>query len=223
MTSPTGIKIPIELAYTRRSAFAVELVDALTMERVSEGITAKAIGIRRQAIRNQLGLFVWPEQDLASLTKVSIETGATPYERTDLTPDQLRLPNSLTIVPLAPAVSYSFARGVTGVRGTVLEDRQSLAPVANAKVYLRWLDHNGEWQDAPIRSHTTRNGDFVSVLRLASNEEPNVDGGAVTVRLHVSREGMGARESADVKLPQGRIADSTKMPALTFAWDELQP
>jgi hypothetical protein len=34
---------------------------------------------------------------------------------------------------------------------------------------------------------------------------------------------MGARESADVKLPQGRIADSTKTPALTFAWDELQP
>ena len=95
----------------------------------------------------------------------------------------------------------------------------------NADIHLRWLDDDGTtWHDAPIHSHTTQHGDFVSVLRLASTDVPQLDAnGAVTVRLRALRDGMAERGSADVKLPQGRIADSATMPALTFAWDELQP
>jgi hypothetical protein len=131
----------------------------------------------------------------------------------------------LTTVHLAPAVNYSFARGVTGVRGTLIEDRTSGTPVANADIHLRWLDDDGTtWHDGPIHSHTTVKGDFVSVLRLGSADVPLPDAnGAVTVRLRALRDGMAERGSADVKLPQGLIADPTTIPALTFAWDALQP
>ena len=229
MTSPTGLQIPMEIAYTRKAALAVELLDAITMDRVSEGITVTATGLRNnKAIRNRLGLFTWINEDVSALTKLSIDTGTLPYESVELTPAQLQLPpqpRPLTTVQLAPAVSYAFAHGITGARGTLLEDRQSLTPVANADIHLRWLDDDGTtWSDAPIHSHTTKNGDFVSVLRLASKDVPQLDAnGAVTVRLRALREGMAERGSADVKLPLGRIADSISMPELTFAWDELQP
>jgi hypothetical protein len=228
MTSPSGLQIPIELAYTRNAAFAVELLDPMTMERVSDGISIEAVGLRRQAVRNTLGLFAWVNEDPAGLTKLSIRAGALPYEDVDLTPAQLRLPpqpNPLTTIQLAPAVSYLFAGGVTGARGTLIEDRQSQTPVTNADVHLRWLDDDGTtWHDAPIHSHTTAHGDFVSVLRLGSADVPLLDAnGAVSVRLRVLRDGGAERGSADVLLPQGRIADSASLPALTFAWDELQP
>lgn len=64
----------------------------------------------------------------------------------------------------------------------------------------------------------------MSVLRFAPTDEPHLDNnGAITVRLRVVREGFAERGSADVQLLQGRITDPTTMPALTFAWDELQP
>jgi hypothetical protein len=219
----------MEVAYTRTAAFAVELLDALTLERVSDGITVEATGLRNgRAIRNALGLFMWRKEDTSGLTKLSINTGTLPYESVELTRAQLQLPPQpvpLTTVHLAPAVSYSFARGVTGVRGTLIEDRPSRTPVANADIHLRWLDDDGTtWHDAPIHSHTTKNGDFVSVLRLGPTDVPLPDAnGAVTVRLRALRDGMAERSSADVKLPQGLIADPTTIPALTFAWDELQP
>jgi hypothetical protein len=228
MTSPTGLRIPMEIAYTRRAAFAVELLDPMTMGRVSAGVTVNAAGLRRTtATPNMLGLFVWVNEDTSTLTKVSIDTGSLPYESVDLTPADLRLPpqpNPLTTVQLAPALSYSFARGVTGARGTLVEDRLTRAPVLNAEIHFRWLGDDGTtWRDAPIHSHTTKSGDFVSVLRLVSTDVPQVDAGAVTVRLRVLREGFAERGSADVKLPLGRITDPTTMSALTFAWDELEP
>jgi hypothetical protein len=229
MTSPSGLQIQMEIAYTRIAAFAIELVDAMTMERVSEGITVEATGLRNpKATRNALGLFMWRKDDTSGLTKVSVDTGTTPYESIDLTRAQLQLPPvpiPLTTIQLAPAVSYSFARGVTGARGTLIEDRTSRTPVVDADVHLRWLDDDGTtWHDAPIHSHTTKSGDFVSVLRLASSDVPLLDtSGAVTVRLRVLRDGMAERGSADVKLPQGLVADPASISALTFAWDELQP
>lgn len=228
MTSPSGLQITTEIAFTRIAAFAVELLDPMTMQRVSDGVTVDAVGVRRATIRNDLGLFVWVNADSSTLTKLSIDTGTLPYESVDLAPAQLRLPpepNPLTSIQLIPAVSYSFAGGVTGARGTLLEDLMTRAPVVNADVRLQWLDDDGTtWRDTSLHSHTTNDGDFVSVLRLTSTDVPLLDAsGAVSVRLRVLREGMAERGSAVVKLPQGRVADSTSMAALTFAWDQLLP
>jgi hypothetical protein len=110
------------------------------------------------------------------------------------------------------------------LRGTLIEERVvPPVPVTDVEIRLRWLDDDDvTWHDAPTISHTNSTGDFVSILRFAPTEKPNLDNGFVTVRLLVRRNG-NERSSADFKLLQGRVTDPSTLDPLTFAWDELQP
>ena len=227
MSRPFAIKLPLEQAYSRRSSFAIELLDAVSMSRVSQGVTVTADGLQSKPVINAGGIFVWLEEDLAPLQKVSIDPGNLPYEKIELERADLTLPpdpRPLTTVELSPRVDYVFQPGVTGLRGTLIEDRVGPPePVPNAEVRLRWLDDDDvTWRDAPTISHTNSTGDFVSILRFAPAEKPNLDNGSVTVRLRVRRNG-NERSSADFKLLQGRVTDPSTLDPLTFAWDELQP
>lgn len=224
MTSPVTLQMPLELARSRRSLFAVQLLDAVTLQRVSDGIDVVAEGLRRKPIVNRGGVFVWLDEDVTQLTKLSIRTGALPYEGVDVAPASLQVPPAITTIELVPTPNYTFTSGMTVARGTLLEDRRSATPVANAEVHLEWLDSDGvTWHDAPTRSHTTVRGDFVSILRLSAADAPDETNGALTVQLRVRRDGNPERRSAKVMLARGRVADPTSMPALIFAWNELQP
>jgi hypothetical protein len=208
---------PPEGAYQRNSMFAIELLDAVTLERVSVGVNVVAEGLKKPIV-NASGLFVWLQEDLARLRRISIDPDLLPYERVELTPAELVLP--LTRVELGPRASYAFAAGITGIRGSLIEEPppQPRIVVPGVEVRLRWLDENSVWRDAPTRSHTDAKGDFAAIVRLAPNELPLLDAdGAMTVRLRVRRD-SNERGTADLKLAQGRIAD-----ALIFAWNELQP
>ncbi len=218
-----------EEAYTRRALFAVEVLDGVTLRRLNDGITVTARGLRRAPIINTGGMFVWRDEELAGLEAISVDPGTLPYEPREVVRADLRLPpltNPSTPIELVPRVDYDFPTGITGLRGTLVEDRAApLVPVRDAEVRLRWLDDDGvTWRDAATRSRTNVRGDFVSILRLAATEVPRIDAtGAVTVRLLAGREGMTERSSTDMKLVQGRVADPTALDAKTFAWDELQP
>ena len=227
MSRPFEVKLLLEEAYSRRSLFGVELLDAVTMSRVSYGVTVTAEGLHGRPIVNGSGVFVWLEEDLAPLQRLSIEPGTLPYERIALDRADLTLPPNprpLTTVELAPRVDYAFAPGITGLRGTLIEARVvPPVPVNNADIQLRWLDDDDvTWRDAPTISHTNSTGDFVSILRFVPGEKPNLDNGSVTVRLRVRRNG-NERSSGDFKLLQGRVTDPSTLDPLTFAWDELQP
>ena len=221
MRRPFEVTVPSEQAYVRRIAFAVQLLDAVTLARVSHGVKVVAVGLRGKAVVNDSGYFVWLREDLTPLQKVTIDPGVLPYESVEIPAAQLQLP--LTTVELAPMTNYGFTAGVTGLRGTVIESRvPSPQPVRNATVRLRWLDDNSLWRDAPTASHTSDGGDFAAIARLAPNEIPLLNAGAITVRLHVRRDAI-ERRSADFQLMQGRVTDPSTLNALTFAWDELQP
>ena len=227
MTRPFAIKLPLEQAYSRRSSFAIELLDAVSLSRVSQGVKITADGLQGKPVINAGGIFVWLQEELAPLQKVSIDPGTLPYEKIELERADLRLPpdpRPLTTVELPPRVDYVFQPGVTGLRGTLIGERVvPPAPVPNAEVRLRWLDDDDNtWHDAPTISHTNSTGDFVSILRFAPADKPNLDNGSVTVRLRVRRDG-NERSSADFKLLQGRVTDPSTLDPLTFAWDELQP
>ena len=215
----------------RRVLFAVELLDAVTLERVSQGLKeVKAHGLQRKPIVNASGLFVWLDEDVEPLQKISIDPGMLPYEVTERNRDQLNLEHDsaqgkwpLTSIELPPRVDYLFDVGITGLRGTLIEDRYRSEPVLDAEVYLRWLDQDGIWRDAPTKSHTTaRGGDFVTILRFAPADEPPPDVSNLTVRLRV-RRGDDERGSADLKVLQGRVANPSTPNQFVFAWDELQP
>ncbi len=220
-------KVKLEQAYDRHVLFAIELLDAVTMTRVSDGVEVVADGLQGKPIVNPSGQFVWLKEGLGGLQKISIKTDALPYEPREVDRAELRLPpnrHPLTTIELQPRLNYAFPAGITGLRGTLLERRITpMEPVANAEVSLRWLDDVGNWHDAPTAARTSPKGDFVSILRLAPKEKPDVDSdGAVTVRLQVRRNGS-TRRSNDFKLLQGRVTDPSALNTLTFAWDELQP
>jgi hypothetical protein len=214
----------VEEAYVRRADFGIELLDAVTLERVSQGVQVDAVGLQRKPIVNASGLFVWLRETGGPLQKVVIDPLLLPYERVELTPAQMTPP--LTVVELPPRADYPFAAGITGMRGALIEERAvPPVPVRDAAVHLRWLDDNDAWRDAPAVSHTDQHGGFAAALRLAPGDVPKLDAkGALTVRLH-ARRGTEEKESKDRILPQGRVADPSTFPqgasALVFAWNEL--
>jgi hypothetical protein len=206
----------------RRVLFALELLDAVTLARVSQGVQVKAHGLQGEPIVNASGLFVWLYEDIGRLQKISINPGVLPYENVELTGAQLELP--LPPIELSPRVDYAFGAGITGLRGTLVEERERAEPVLDAEVHLRWMDQDGNWHDAPTRSHTAeKGGDFVAILRLAPSEVPQLDAkGNLAVRLRVKR-GEDERGSADQKVLQGRVANPSTPNQFVFAWDELEP
>ena len=213
-----------EPAYVRHAEFGIELLDAVTLERVSQGVKVVAVGLQGKPIVNASGLFVWLREAGGQPQKVIIDPLRLPYERVELTPAQMTPP--LTVVELSPRADYPFAAGITGMRGALIEARvDPPEPVRDAAVHLRWLDDTDAWHDAPAVSHTDQRGGFAVALRLAPGDDPKLDSrGALTVRLH-ARRGTEEKESEDRKLPQGRIADPSTFPkgesALIFAWNEL--
>ena len=217
-----------EQAYRRDALFAVEVLDAVTLSRLDEGIDVVADGLRGKPTVNTSGLFVWRKEDLSQLRTISIEPGRLPYERREIPRAQLTLPPAtlpLTTIELSPLGNYPFVAGMTAARGTLIEeDAVPRVPIANAQIGLRWLDEDAvTWRDAPITSHTTAAGDFVSFLRLSPADVPHVDvNGALTVRVRVRRD-ADTRFSTDLKLPQGRVADPSTLSTLILAWDGLQP
>lgn len=227
MTRTFEVKLPLEEGYRRLVLFALELLDAVTLARVSNGVKVVADGLKGKPTVNASGLFVWLQEEIGNLRKISIEPGQLPYERVELAAADVKLP--LTTIELQPRADYAFAAGITGLRGTLIEESviapQTPVPVPNAEVHLRWLDDNGIWQDAPTTSLTDKKrGDFVSILRFNPTEVPDLDpSGKVTVRLHARRDGISERSSADFKLLQGRVTEPSTANKLTFAWDELQP
>ena len=219
----TPFTAQLENSYERRVLLAVELLDAVTLTRVSEGVKVIAEGLQGKPIINSSGCFVWIIENNATIQKLSVEPGVQPYEPHKL--DGLQVKKPLTTIELQPTVDYPFAPGITGLRGTLIERNTTpREPVAGAEVRLRWLDDNGNWNDTPTVSKTReKSGDFVSILRLAPKEKPVIDAnGAVTVRLQITRNGS-TRSSNNLSLLQGRITDPTVLNPLTFAWDELQP
>ena len=213
-------------AVSRRVSLVLELIDAVTLQRVYQGVSVIAEGLRRKPIRNASGLFVWLGEDIAQLRSISIDTGVLPFEGVVLSPANVQQP--LTTIELPPRLDYPFTTGVTGLRGTLIETSvvspERKEPVIGAKINLSWLNEDNEWENSAIKSHTDSGGDFVSIVRFAPSQKPMLDStGAISVRLQVSREGWNVRHSNVLKIVQGRIANPTALEPLIFVWNELLP
>jgi len=214
----------VETSRERNVLFAVELLDAVTLERVNRGITLEAQGLRRSPITNFGGLFVWikqtPQEDTTALRSLVVTSGELPYQSITLDASQVQVPR-LTI-SLAPRVNYPFQAGVTGVRGTLIESTfGTRRPVLDATVRLQWIDPLNDWINSPPVSNTAADkGDFVAILRLLPADKPdlNTTDGTMQVRLQADRPTAMTRYSAPFNLIPGRLADPIR-----FAWDDLQP
>jgi hypothetical protein len=215
----------VETSRHRNVLFAVELLDAVTLERVNQGITVDAQGLRRKPVCNSRGLFVWikqtPQEDTTALRSLAIDTGELPYQSATLDSSQVQAPPQPTTILLAPRVNYPFQAGVTGLRGTLIESNfGARRPVLDGIVRLQWIDHSNNWIDSPPVSKTeTDKGDFVAILRFLPNAKPDLNAdGTIQVRLQADRPTAIPRYSTPFKLTPGRLSAP-----VSFAWDELNP
>ena len=217
--------LPLEEGHRPRVLFAIELLDSVTLSRVSDGMQVVAEGLSGKPLVNAGGCFVWLEEDITPLQRIVIDPGALPFERVERSAAEVQLP--LTSIELSPRVDYAFPSGITALRGTLIEENvtppDTPVPIGDAEVHLQWLD-DGKWQDAPTVSHTAWDtGDFAAVLRLKPTQMPLLGAnGTLSARLRI-RRATEERGSLDLELVPGRVRDPSASNPLVFAWDELQP
>lgn len=209
---------PAESAYRRQVLFATEVLDGVTLGRISSGITVRASALAAAPLVNASGMFVWLDHGLPlAPQQVTVDPGLLPYQGASAAAPLL--PNRLLQIQLAPGRGYPFPAGVTALRFALIESAVG-APVAapHTEVFLRWFD-SGAWRDAPLRSRTDANGDASVALRFGRDEEPGKDaGGQLRVRLCARRAGA-TTVSAEFALPEGRVTDR----ALAFALNTFLP
>jgi hypothetical protein len=218
---------------SRVALLAVELVDPVTLARVSQGITVIAEGLANLPIISLSSRFAWFAEGDQWPTRFSIDPGRLPYEREEIVaparppkPDDPKPEETRVFrIILRPTVAYPFTEGVTVVRGQLQEtaDKKS-AMVKDAEIWIRWLSFSTDgtkeqWLDAPIRARTNQSGEFAALLRLPTNATPyEKDGNRVKnsnlkARIAVARDGLVC-EMADqltiwkiYELPEGRLYD----------------
>ena len=159
MSQPFEVQLPLEEAYSRRVLFAIELLDAVTLSRVSQGVKVVADGLQGKPIVNSSGLFVWLEEDFNNAAEGFDRSGHPAVRRTRTRAGGSRTCRQSASAHhdrTAAARGLSFAPGITGLRGTLIEEHvvPPARPGRNAEVRLRWLDDDDNWRDAPTISHT---------------------------------------------------------------------
>jgi hypothetical protein len=216
-TRPFAVRLPLERAWRREVQFALQLLDPVTLERVSQGIAVTAVGLAGAPIVNAGGLFVWLKE-AAPFDRLVVDPGTSPYEPFEIPAAQVQRP--LHTVRLTPRADYPFAAGITALRGALYASAVPAGtdpvPVAGATIRLAWLDEDHvTWIAAPATAVTDARGQFAAVLRLARDEVPALDGsGAMSVRVFARRPPLGEKYS-DLQLPHGRVTDTT------CAWDAM--
>ena len=219
MPDTFAVHLPLEAGYLRRMLFAVEVIDAVTLDPLTRGVVVTADGLINKPVINSGGIFVFLQEGAAVPLSVTIDAQKTYSESITVAPPVA--PARSIRVELAPRVGYPFQPGVTAMRGGLVESVPAdPTPVPGAEIWLQWLDDlSASWTDAPTRSHSDAKGDFAALLRLTPSQMSRpVDGRTVSSRLRVRRGGV-TRTSAQISLPTGRVADALP----PFGWSELVP
>jgi hypothetical protein len=221
MTRTFDTYLPPETSRVRRVRLAAEVLDGVTLSRVSDGLRLTARGLLGAPIVNAGGLFVWLAEAGRDPVSVSVDPGWLPFD-----PQQAAvpaLPERLVRVELAPRRAYPFPDGATGIRSRLIQNRNDdpPVPVAGVPAWLQWIDDGQAGTppvDAPVRGRTDESGDFAATVRFAPTQVPGLDAhGRLRVRLAATRAGVTLR-SLELQIAEGRV---TEAPA--FAWNEFQP
>lgn len=212
---------PAEVAYQRKVLFAAEVIDGVTLERITDGIAVNASAMRAAPVVNAGGLFVWLDEGLPlAPQQVTVDPGLLPYQGASVASPAP--PSRLVQIALAPGRGYIFQPGVTALRFSLIESHLGTpAPAPNTEVSLRWFNPGAlvPWTDAMLRSRTDARGDASVVLRFGRNDEPGKDAaGLLHVRLCARRAGVTTM-SAQFLLREGRVSDI----ALPFALTTFLP
>ena len=210
---PVGI--PLDAAWSRRMLCVAEIVDAVTLEPVTQDIKVRAVGLKQEPQVNRSGFHYWVEEGGAQPQRITVDALESPYASRESDPPVP--PHKSVRIELSPRVSYPFPPGATALRGTLRVSRfGDPEAIPDALITLQWFDTG--WIDAPTTVTTDDRGDFAAPLRLAPKDEPRLVDGAISVRLRVERDGV-ARTTDEISMPAGEVTPA----AQPFIWDDLHP
>jgi hypothetical protein len=204
----------------RRVLLGVELIDPVTMKPVSRGVRLKALGLNNGPLVSWSGRFAWLAEDGRWPTRLEFEPGVEPYEAQPFdVPTRTAYPAPLLRFILRPTVAYPFGEGLTVARGRLRDSADAgAAPIAGARVWIRWTDKNGISQPSPpdrLITRTGANGEFAACLRMPADAKPVLNEGMLAAHITIERDGTIRRLSQD--LPDGQLLD---LPA-ALAWSDL--
>jgi hypothetical protein len=215
-----AVRLPLEIAYTRNVLLAVELLDAVTLERVTQDVEVQAKGLTAKPVVNSSGMFVWrKDADAANFDGLVIEPTTPVFERREITKADVTFPHH--VVELHPLATYPFNAGDMAIRGRLVESNAlpppaPRVPIVGATVRLEWQDDDGGWHPWQAPRVTDASGDFTAMVRL-SRGKLNEDIVPATLSVNLwARRANGVEKHRIYPVPQGRAIDRT------FGWDELQ-
>lgn len=213
----SALMAPAEQAYRRAVLFAAEVLDGVTLARISAGLTVAASGMRAPPIVNASGLFVWLDEGAPPAPHtVSVDPGELPY----LAGSAPVLADRLVRIVLAPGRAYRYPAGSTALRITLhAAVPGGSRPAAGATVFLRWFDGDAvePWTDAPLRARTDAFGAASLALRLAPGQEAGKTvSGALRVRV-CALAGADVRMSEEIALDEGRVTDRAEPLVINLA------
>ena len=210
---PVGM---VEIGWNRRVLCGAEIVDAVTLAPVTEGIRVRADGLSNKPTVNHSGFHYWLEEGNAQPQRISVTSLDELYSDVDTLPPVP--PRKSVRIELAPRSGYPFPAGATAARGTInVSQVGPVRPVVGAAVRLQWSD-GAVWVDTPTQVTTDERGAFAAPLRLAPKDEPRLIAGGMAVRLRV-RRGSITRTSDEFALPAGRVSTTVQ----PFIWNDLNP
>lgn len=211
-----------ENAYRRRVAFAAEVLDAVTLSRITDGLLVRATAMQAGPVVNWGGLFVWLDDGKPLAPQlIVVDPGRLPYAGASV--NAPLPPSRLVQIELAPGRGYGFRQGVTALRVRLVEaEAGPAAAVARAEIWLSWIGPGNSgttWTEAPGRTRTDEDGEAALFLRFRPKHDPaRSPAGSLRARLSVKR-GATVRVSDEILLAEGR---AVTWPA-PFAWDKLKP
>ena len=208
----------------RKVLYAVELTDAVTGSRVTDGVALEPLDAAGQPLsgrtpsRSHTGRFVWlqpgnlwpagmrvrPKPSLPYVARD--EVVAPPKADPTIAADNstlLKPEDRLVRILLAPAPAYPF-EGTTAVRGILREAGPGSATIKDAIVQLAWRDHAG-WLPLPplpvdprkpAEAVTDAQGQFAVFLpMLGRSAQPDEQDGKLNLRLQVTRRVSGVTQT----------------------------
>lgn len=228
MARPFEVYEPLERPWTqtdgwsRKGMLAVEVLDAVTLQRISQGITVTAKGVRGRPVVNHGGLYVWRGENLTGFAGIAIDPGVLPFVGVDLAQADVTLP--LHTLTLQPRSDYAFSAGTTAILGSLIESvplpgaKPTVIP--GASIRLEWLDDDGTtWHRPPQRFFTDSRGEFAAFVPFLPADLPQLDvGGHLKLRLFANRMPAvlpAVEKFAELTHPQGRVSNAI------HAWDQL--
>ncbi len=223
MSRPLSFSGAPETAWTRRVAYAIQVLDAVTLEPVTHKVQLRARGLRAKPVINASRYAVWLAEENRTIGTVEIKPppGSGLLEVT-IPPPAPATTGTPEPILLAPAHDYPFPPGVTALRGTLKVSATAGAdPVVGAEIWLQWLDEGHfppRWTDSTVRSRTNADGDFAVLFRLASGHSAEMQDGKFQARIAATHAGA-SRSMGIAALTPGLAAAA----ASPFAWNEFTP